>query len=60
MVDLDKEKGFHYIMVSMYLVQVALSVYCLLTLNLQSFGKAMRLKATSCFPFWCFMQKGEK
>jgi hypothetical protein len=34
-VDLDKGKGFHYITVSMYLVQVALGIDCLLTLNSQ-------------------------
>jgi hypothetical protein len=35
MVDLDKGKSFYCITVSMYLVQVALSVHCLLTHNSQ-------------------------
>jgi hypothetical protein len=35
MVDLDKGKRFHCIKVSMYLVQVALGIHCLLTLNSQ-------------------------
>jgi hypothetical protein len=35
MVDLNNEKGFHYITVSLYHVQVALGVHYLLALNLQ-------------------------
>jgi hypothetical protein len=46
-VDLDKGKGFHYITVSMYLVQVALSFNCLFALNSHFFCEAMRFKATS-------------
>jgi hypothetical protein len=34
-VDLNKVKGFHYIVVSMYLVQVALGFHCLIALNSQ-------------------------
>jgi hypothetical protein len=41
-VNLDKGTGFHHITVSLYLVQVALGVYCLLALNSQIFGEAMR------------------
>jgi hypothetical protein len=47
MVDLDKGKGFYYITISMYLVQVALGVHCLLALKFTIFGEAMRFKATS-------------
>jgi hypothetical protein len=42
MVNLDKETCFHYITVSLYHIQVALSVHCLLTLDSQFFGEAMR------------------
>jgi hypothetical protein len=45
--ELDKEKGSHYITVSLYFVQVALSVSLTFALNSQNFGEAMRLKATS-------------
>jgi hypothetical protein len=34
MMNLNNEKGFHCIMVSLYHVQVALGVHCLLALNL--------------------------
>jgi hypothetical protein len=46
-VDLDKGKGFHYITVSMYLVQVALGVHYLLSLKFAFFCEAMRFNATS-------------
>jgi hypothetical protein len=42
-----KEKGFRCITVSMYLVQVALGVHCLLALKFAIFGEEMRFKATS-------------
>jgi hypothetical protein len=49
MVDSDIGKGFHCITISMYLVQVALGVHCLLTLKFTIFGEPMRFKATSFF-----------
>jgi hypothetical protein len=47
------------ITISMYLVQVALSVHCLLALKLAIFGKAMRFKATS-LSVLVLNAKGEK
>jgi hypothetical protein len=46
-VDLDKGKGFYCITISMYLVQVALGVHCLLALKFTIFGEDMRFKATN-------------
>jgi hypothetical protein len=47
MVDLDKGKGFHCIMVSMYLVQVALGIHCFLALNSQFLVRQWGFKAAS-------------
>jgi hypothetical protein len=47
MLNLDKGTSFHCITVSMYLIQVALGVHCLLALKFTIFCDAMRFKATS-------------
>jgi hypothetical protein len=41
-VDLNNEKCFHCKTISLYQVQDALGVHCLLALNLLFFGEAMR------------------
>jgi hypothetical protein len=41
-VDLINEIGFHCKTISLYHVQVALAIHCLLALNLQFFGEATR------------------
>jgi hypothetical protein len=58
-VDLDKGKGFKCIMISMYLVQVALGVHCLIALNLQFLVRQWGFKATSFFYFGAYCQRGE-
>jgi hypothetical protein len=40
--NLAKETGFQCITVSLYHVQVALGVHCLIALHLQFFGETMR------------------
>jgi hypothetical protein len=46
-VDLDKEKGFHYIKVSLYSVPSCPSCFIAFFLLICYFGEAMRLKTTS-------------
>jgi hypothetical protein len=57
-VDLDIGKGFHCVMVSMYLVQVAFGVHCLLALNFAFLVRQCGSRPLVS-PFWCLMLKGE-
>jgi hypothetical protein len=59
-VNLDKEKGFHCITVSMYFVPSCPYVFSLLSMFTCNFWRGNGVKRPLSSPFWCLMPKGEK